>query len=544
MDENTKESLDFQYILNHISTLTPYGLMYKNRLKPYVVGEEEKLKKELEKIEELLVYIKNKDIRREFNNIFAHIKDLRTSIKRAMEGFILTEVELFEIKNFLFLIKDLNKLINKYNIPTFTDTEIEAVEDLEKILDPENTGISTFYIYDAYSQELKEIRRKKRELDKEIKKKKKEIKEKIKEDLNLSLRPDSSVVVQKDNKELIKKIGEYHYLVYVSETYMNIKFSIKPTEKMTIMERQLTSLKDKEEKEEVLIREKLSKEINKKRKNIFKNMANIGRLDLLIGKTKYAIDIEGVKPNIIQEHKIEIQDGIHLKIKDLLKEKELEFTPISIELNKGVACITGANMGGKTISLKLVGLLSAMAQYGLFVPAKKMTLGLNNFIKSSIGDMQSTDSGLSTFGGEIKTVQESIKISDNRGIILIDELARGTNPEEGYAISKAIVSYLMEKNSITLLTTHYDNVANIEGVIHLQVIGLSIIDVLELAEEFDSDKKMEIVNKYMDYRLRKVEKNTKVPKDAINIAKIMGLEAEILKRAEKYLINGQLRIDN
>lgn len=120
-------------------------------------------------------------------------------------------------------------------------------------------------------------------------------------------------------------------------------------------------------------------------------------------------------------------------------------------------------------------------------------------------------------------------------MILIDELARGTNPEEGYAISKAIVSYLKNKNSITLLTTHYDNVANLEGVSHLQVVGLSKVDIMDLAKEINVEEKMEIINKYMDYRLRPVEKHTLVPKDALNIARIMGLEEQILKLAEEYL---------
>ena len=84
-------------------------------------------------------------------------------------------------------------------------------------------------------------------------------------------------------------------------------------------------------------------------------------------------------------------------------------------------------MGGKTISIKLIGLLSTMAYYGLYIPAKSMTLGLNKYIKTSIGDMQSTDSGLSTFGGEIKVVSEAIERADEKGLILIDELARGTN---------------------------------------------------------------------------------------------------------------------
>lgn len=537
MDQSTMESLDFQYILNNISTLTPYGMMYKSRLKAYDIENKDDLIKELEKIEALLPSVENKEIRSEFNNIFSSIKDLRTSIKRAMEDFILTEVELFEIKNFLFLIRDLRNLIEKNNIPIFNDTEIIPIKTLEKALDPENTGISTFYIYDEYSKELKEIREKKRNADKEIKLAKKQIKETIEKELNIILRPDSSVVIPKDKKDLLEKIETYPYLTYISETYMNVKFSIKPTDKITELERAITILKDKEEREELRIRELLSKEVGKRRKEILRNMASIGKLDLLLGKTKYSLDINGIKPDIVDEHIIEIEDGIHPKVSDFLKGKDLRFTPISISLKEGVACITGANMGGKTISLKLVGLLAAMAQYGLFVPAKKMKLGLNRFIKSSIGDMQSTDSGLSTFGGEIKIVQEAIANADEKGLILIDELARGTNPEEGYAISKAIVSYLKDKNSITLLTTHYDNVANMEDLAHLQVIGLSKIDMMDLAKEINLDEKMEIINKYMDYRLRPVDKNTQVPKDAINIAKIMGLNNEIINLAEEYLGN-------
>lgn len=535
MDNATKESLDFQYILNNISTLTPYGAMHKARLKVYLPGEEEKLRVELEKTEKFIPIIKDTQIRREFNNVFSQVKDLRTSIRRAMDRFILTEVELFEIKNFLFIIRDLSKIINKYDIQVFPNTEIIIIRELERKLDPENTGISTFYIYDSYSDKLRKIRENKRMIDREIRLEKKEIKEDIKSDLNLDVRPDGSIVILKSEKDLIKRLESYENLIYISETYMNVKFSIRPTETIKTMERQVNILKEKEEKEELFIRERLSKEIANKKRELFKNISSIGKLDLLIAKTKYAIDINGIKPQIIKEQKINIIDGVHLRSSDFLRSKGLKFTPITISLQKGVACITGANMGGKTISLKMVGVLSAMAQYGLFVSAKEMQLSLNNFIKTSIGDMQSTDSGLSTFGGETKTVQEAIKMSDNRGLILIDELARGTNPKEGYAISKAIVKYLRGRNSISLLTTHYDNVANMEGVRHFQVVGLSGVDMEELAREFTYENKMEIINKYMNYNLRHVHKSASVPKDAINIARLMGLESEILEMAESYL---------
>jgi dsDNA-specific endonuclease/ATPase MutS2 len=539
MDKSTKESLDFQYILNNISPITPYGIMYKSRMDAFTLGKEKELKEELDKLESFLPHIENSEIRREFNNIFAHIKDLRTSIKRTMDGFILTEVELFEIKNFLLLLRNLNNLIVSHKIPVYEDTEIIPIESLEILLDPENTEISTFYIYDAYSELLKETRQKRMEADKDIKLHKKNIKEQIKKDLNLDLRPDGSIAISKDDKDLLKKLEDYPYLSYVSESYMNIKFSIKPTEKIVELERLVTIFRDKEEKEEQEIREKLSKEIGKKRKEIFRNMANIGRLDLIIAKSKYSLEIQGIKPEIIEEHRVKITDGVHPKVRDFLKDKKLKFTPISIELQDGVTCITGANMGGKSISLKLVGLLSAMAQYGLFVPAKSMEIGLNKYIKSSIGDMQSTDSGLSTFGGEVKIVSEAIARADERGLILIDELARGTNPEEGYAISKAVVTYLKDRKSISLLTTHYDNIANAEDVVHLQVIGLSKINILDLFEEVHVDEKMDFINKYMDYRLKPVDNLQGVPRDALNIATIMGLDKRILALAESYLDNNK-----
>ena len=538
MDQGTKNAVDFQYIMNQINVLTPYGTMFKGRMKPHKRGGERGLRNQLDMLESYIPYVKNNTIRREFNNILSHMKDLRQSTKRAMDGFILTDVELFEIKNFLYNLHHLKDLLDQYGIPDFPETRVEKIPQLERILDPEETGIATFYIYDAYSEDLRTIRREKRETDKEIRLEKKWIKDKVKEDLGLDLRPDNTVVVNRDNKELLKTIKAYPYLTYFSETYLNIKFTIVPTDDLSRAERTLELLRDKEDREEMRIREDLSKEVGKRRRELYRNMLAVGKLDLVLAKAKLAIDMDAAKPVILDEHIISIKRGRHPKIEDLLRERGLFFTPISINLKEGVACITGANMGGKTISLKLVGLLSAMAHYGLYVPAEEMELGLSLYIKSSIGDMQSTDSGLSTFGGEVQVVSDAMKRSDEQGLILIDELARGTNPEEGYAISKAIAIYLMDKPAISLITTHYDNVADIEGIQHLQVVGLSELDVETLSEEISEGDGMCIINKYMDYRLKVVDKTTGIPRDAINIARIMGLRPEILKIAEEILERG------
>ena len=266
-------------------------------------------------------------------------------------------------------------------------------------------------------------------------------------------------------------------------------------------------------------------------------MKSIGKIDLTTAKAFLAIDINGTKPIIRKDNILKIIQGRHLKVEEALIKKSQEFIPISVNLKNGVTCITGANMGGKTVSLKLTGMLSCMAQYGLFPPCKAIETGLNDFIYISIGDSQSSDQGLSTFGAEIKTIQKAINRADEKGLILIDELARGTNPQEGYAVSKAIVEYLKNKNCITLITTHYDNIANGDNITHLQVVGLADVDYKKLKEELIYNKScgIDIINKYMDYRLIEVYSINQVPRDAINIARLMGLNEDIVKNAEKEL---------
>lgn len=532
---DTMNSLDFQYILDKLNVHTPYGQMYKKKMRAFLPGEEESLIEELDRIERLLSFMDDEFIRN-IQNVFHGIKDIRSSIKRAMKGMTLSEVELFEIKSFLFSINSIENILIERKIE---DYDIKAIRELEKHLDPENTGICTFYIYDTYSEDLKNIRLKMRDVEGDIKKAQKSLKVKIEEDINVKISPDGTVTIPKDKVELIEKLKDYPYLSYNSENYLYIKYSLKKTEDMILLENRLLVLKEKEEKEEEKIRKLLTDKVNRSSTKLWRNIANIGKLDFLLAKAVLAKDLRGVKPNIVSDHILHIKKGRHPKIEDNLNKKGLNFTPITVNLKEGVTVITGANMGGKTVSLKLIGLLASMAQHGLFVPAEEMTLGLNGFIKSSIGDFQSVDKGLSTFGSEIKLIEEAVEISDKKGLILVDELARGTNPKEGYAISKAIVEYLKDKPSITIMTTHYDNIGDMEGILHLQVVGLSNVNFKELESKLQeiSWGRLEIINSLMNYELMEVGPKSQVPKDAINIARIMGLNPEIIELAEKNLNN-------
>lgn len=195
-------------------------------------------------------------------------------------------------------------------------------------------------------------------------------------------------------------------------------------------------------------------------------------------------------------------------------------------------------MGGKTVSLKLACLTCLLTQYGLFVPAQKAELGLCTYIQLLAGDTQSPERGLSSFGGEMEELREALDALKDYSFLLIDEVASGTNPQEGRAISKGLISYLAEKKVISLITTHFDTVTDVKGVKNLQVTGLENADFDELKRKLryaNRKERIDLVASYMDYSLKEQKDKKNVPREAIKIAEILGIYPEIIDRAKGFL---------
>jgi DNA mismatch repair ATPase MutS len=190
-------------------------------------------------------------------------------------------------------------------------------------------------------------------------------------------------------------------------------------------------------------------------------------------------------------------------------------------------------MGGKTVALKMVALLVAMAQHALYVPAAEMKFNLRNYIYFTLSS-DNLKTGLSSFGTEIIALKEVIDSADNNALILIDEIAHGTNPQEGYAIAYSIIKKLDNKNSISIITTHFERLAFKLDISHLQVKGL---DKKLLAKYKNSIQKngIDVLNKCMDYSLEKRNYGSEVPHDAIKIARVLGFNEDILEFAEKVI---------
>ncbi|WP_347490790.1 endonuclease MutS2 [Desulfoscipio sp. XC116] len=207
-----------------------------------------------------------------------------------------------------------------------------------------------------------------------------------------------------------------------------------------------------EEKQEIVrILTELSAAVGGQAQELLYALENLGRLDFIMAKARYSDSLDAWAPRIVPGAKLDIRQGRH----PLLPVKAV---PISIQLGEAfdMLVITGPNTGGKTVSLKTVGLLVLMAHAGLHVPADDGTLiGMFDQVFADIGDEQSIEQSLSTFSSHTTNIVKILAGADSRSLVLLDELGAGTDPTEGSALARAILDQLRQQGSKVVATTHY-----------------------------------------------------------------------------------------
>ena len=532
----TRSQTGLDYVISGIDLNTPFGKRIIKEKKPFFPGQEEQLKRELDKVEEMMSLAQQNsrsiDVLQE---TFMEMKDNTFTIERSKTA-ALSVVEIFEIKSLLLQMKKIRELFGETALPS--EFVLEDTDELLEVLDPRGDRLNTFYIYDEFSEKLGEMRKEKRGIEQAIRRENKAKKQEIKEKYGISLTPKFEFVVSKSSDESIKMINEISDLEQSDEDYMSVTFSLKKTERVYELIGQTETLNDRIEEEETRVRETLSQVISTYEPVLLENCRRLGELDITLSKALYAKKHRCVKPEILREHVIEFENGRHLQVEDILLAKGKEYCPVSICLKNGVTCITGANMGGKTVSLKLVGLVAILTQYGFFVPCDRAAVGLSNYMQILIGDSQSVERGLSSFGSEMEELKEILDNSKDRSLLLVDEIASGTNPVEGLALTRSLVDYLKKRTYITLITTHFETVTEDPDVKNMQVIGLAgaDFDLLDREIKYASRRqRIDVISKYMDYRLQRVENQSEIPKDALNIAKMLGIGSDIIERAKDYI---------
>ena len=388
---------------------------------------------------------------RKGNPTFSNVHDVSASLERADRGGSLQPAELLRIAGVLRCARTIKGYVSDDDPATVLDPLFQALSP-NKYLEDRIFGaiLSEEEIADNASPALSDIRRHMRIQAGKIKDSLQKIisspaYSKYLRDPIITIRGGRYVVpVKSEHKGDVP--GLVHDVSATGSTYF-----VEPMSAVNA-NNALRELEIKEKKEIERILAELSSEAAAHRENIDLNASMLIRLDVIFAKAKLGYRMRAWAPLMNDKGRVELRNARH----PLIDPKTV--VPISLHLGKDFdsMIITGPNTGGKTVTLKTIGLLTLMAECGMHIPAGDGScLSTFDAILADIGDEQSIAQSLSTFSSHMKTIVDVVAQCDDRTLVLFDELGAGTDPAEGAALATAIIEFCRKMGSRVVATTHY-----------------------------------------------------------------------------------------
>jgi DNA mismatch repair protein MutS2 len=507
-DEITLRSLEWEKIKNFLLShcLTPMGKERVERLVPST--DIETVRTSLRETGEAIELLR-------FAPPLKETTDVEPLIQRVEKGGFLQENELIEIREFLLLAQRIKSfLLERRDSSPHLSSLARRIQDFTQLIATITSAISDDgKIRDNASERMRVVKE-------SIRNTRKIIQDKLESMIN-------SPAIQRYLQDRIITLREGRFCLAVRREFGDkIEGIVHSTsssgstlfiEPLAIVKEgnRLRELEKEEEEERIRILRKLSGVVKGRASAIMRARDVVGIIDFALAKGKFALFLNAFQPSLNTEGRIRLKEARHpLLPKDSAVPVSLELTP-----QKRVLIITGPNTGGKTTTLKMVGLLAYMTQCGLYIPAsEESTLPIFERILADIGEEQSIEQSLSTFSSHIRQIKRILDNIQGLSLILLDELGAGTDPAEGSALARAIVEYLANKEDVRLLVATHFSELKLLPFINPHIRGASF--------EFDPVSLKPTFNLVMDAVGRS---------HAVDVAQRLGLLEEIISKARELM---------
>ena len=500
---NLEKSLELTKIIDDVSSFAAFSLGKENILNTEVSFNKLIINRNLSYTKEALEILKNND-----TVPFGGIKDIRSTLIKADKGGLLSAQELNDVKN---VLAGVNSVIKYYR--NIHEVEMDNIGELflslvsfNKLMEEIESSIDEYgMVLDSASSELYSIRKQLKKVDADINASIQRFLSKNKDsvvDSIVATRNGRSVILVKSSDK-----NQYGGLVYGDSSSGQASY-IEPKELLDLNNRkQELIVKEHEEIKRIL--SYLSSDVAKTAHEQIANIETLGLIDEIFAKANWGRSKDAVCALISEEYSINIEKARH----PLIDPKVVVANTYRLIEPKKMLIITGPNTGGKTVSLKIIGLFVLMSYCGIPVPCEAISIPVFDNIFEDIGDDQSVESSLSSFSAHIQKQAKICNEATSESLVLLDELGSGTDPKEGESLGIALLNLLREKKCMTIVTTHYSR---------LKTYGKRHDDILLASVEFNMNT-LEPTYKYFEG----ITGNS----NAISVAKRYGLPKELIKYA-------------
>ncbi|HEX3468835.1 MAG TPA: hypothetical protein VHT05_12230 [Candidatus Elarobacter sp.] len=512
-DAITAERIGLVWLRAAIEPVGAFGRRHDETVAPYGPGEETRARDEIAAVVALAGALDRDGVAR-LRAALRAVPEPSPILARARAGDQLGDVDFYELGRFVDALAALARAWDAAG--GAPEQRPPVLHTLAAILAPGRAG-GGFYLADAFGAALPPVRAALAAAEAEIDAQRDALAARVRAETGVDPVGDEFVVLRDvydgplpDGARVVRDAPAYRSAAFELDT------DVRDAALMRLTEAEET------------VRRALAERVARETTHAGEALRALGALDRALARVAFTQRWGGCVPELAA-NRIAFEEAMFAPLADALGERGRLYTPLSLDL-RGVAILTGPNMGGKSAALATAGFMCACVTLGIPPPARAASLPLlDNAVWIGGEGPQERTRLLSSYAAEVVRGRETLAQASSRTLILIDEFARTTGPREGRALLIAFAEALRARGALALVATHFDGIAETAHVPHLRIAGLRELG-LDAVRANDLDAALDAINRAMDYRVVDA-RDAAAASDALALAALLGFDASVIARA-------------